>query len=379
MSIAISLHQTKYAALQSGALRKIIMASSAATPAVIATNNLTFGTLPPSSKSVAATTRAVIAAAELCDAPDDTVDAEAIAFKRTNPLCVASGSLRRDMVCTVRGSCRQSLLAGFIYEDSTFPRNMCVEEGPGVLNSLGMRYALNATSGAPLMVGVPAGPTVERDSTEYTVYLDVLETALRHLQEAGVTYVIACTYFSSAEGIVEALYQMNYSPLAVMVTVALSDSRWADSQWVDSRAATNMALAEPWWRWGYILEPVTWHPSKNGTVGRFTQMTSKDFTDAFLAMFGEGVSYVGASQFMSCVALAHAVETADSLDTDRVAAALSTMDLPEFAQHITFNSFGMMSSEMIVTQVGDCERAACHFPLLTALPSVHTSVRHAGG
>jgi hypothetical protein len=55
------------------------------------------------------------------------------------------------------------------------------------------------------------------------------------------------------------------------------------------------------------------------------------------------------------------------------------MDLPEFAQHITFNSFGMMSSEMIVTQVGDCERAACHFPLLTALPSVHTSARHAGG
>jgi hypothetical protein len=79
------------------------------------------------------------------------------------------------------------------------------------------------------------------------------------------------------------------------------------------------------------------------------------------------------------VALAHAVETADSLDTDRVAAALSTMDLPEFAQHITFNSFGMMSSEMIVTQVGECERAACHFPLLTALPSGHTSVRHAGG
>ena len=360
MSIAISLHQTKYAAQQSGALRKIMVASSAATSAVIATNNFTFGTLPPSSKSVAATTRAVIAAAELCDAPDDTVDAEAIAFKRTNPLCVASGALRRDMVCTVGGSCRQSLLAGFIYEDSTFPRNMCVEEGPGVLNSLGMRYALNATTGAPLMVGVPAGPRIAQvhgvasvlESTEYTVYLGVLETALRHLQEAGVTYVIACTYFSSAEGIVDALHQMNYSPLAVMVTVALSDSRWADSQWVDSRAAANSALAEPWWRWGYILEPVTWHPSKNGTVGRFTQMTSNDFTNAFSAMFGESVSYVGASAFMSCVALAHAVETANSLDTDRVAAALSTMDLPEFAQHITFNSFGMMSSEMIVTQVG---------------------------
>ena len=68
MFIAISLHQTKYAAQQSGALRKIIMASSAATPAVIATNNLTFGTLPPSSKSVAATTRAVIAAAILVSA-----------------------------------------------------------------------------------------------------------------------------------------------------------------------------------------------------------------------------------------------------------------------------------------------------------------------
>ena len=245
---------TKYAVKQAHAEGKIMMATSSATPAVVGDNNLTFGTLPETSKSVYATTRAVIAAAELCDAPDDSTDVEVTAYKADNLMCSLAN---REQLCAAGGgSCRQSLRAGFIYQDATFTETMCVQNGQRVLDSLDVAYATNATTGSALTLAIPAAPACKDGvdaCPEYNEVIEQVHEALDALWAAGVTYIVGCTYFGTAEMVINALYNMSYSPLALMVTAAISDPAYAPKVVAIDQQSFG------WWQGRYVLEPVSWY------------------------------------------------------------------------------------------------------------------------
>ena len=106
-----------------------------------------------------------------------------------------------------------------------------------------------------------------------------------------VTVVVGCTYVASAVSIVNALYALNYSPLALVVTAALADGPWL------------IDVQNGWWQGEYVMEPVAWHQSMVSR-GAFSQMTSGEFEERFERRYGEAVSYLGASQFAACCALA---------------------------------------------------------------------------
>ena len=103
--------------------------------------------------------------------------------------------------------------------------------------------------------------------------------------------VVGCTYVASAVSIVNALYALNYSPLALVVTAALADGPWL------------IDVQNGWWQGEYVMEPVAWHQSMVSR-GTFSEMTSGEFEERFERRYGEAVSYLGASQFAACCALA---------------------------------------------------------------------------
>ena len=326
---------TRYAAMQADADGKIMMANSAATPSVVALSNLTFGTLPPSHKNIRAATRAVVAAAELCDEAAGSA-AEIAAYHAANPHCASE---QRAARCPAGdGSCVQSLLAGFLFEDATFTSVMC-GASPGILDTFGVSYATDA-SGMPLMASVPS-----RGTASAAEYVQTLVTALETLRAAGVTYVVGCTYFGSAVALIDALHQMDYSPLAVSITAAQSSAEYA------------VAVHEQgWWQGEYVLEPVVWHSSDNTTRGAFTNLTGQEFASLFEARHGSSVGYIGASAFAGCVALGHAIESAGTLETQAVAAVLRATSLREFYHvgsggRMSFDDGGQADAEMIVTQM----------------------------
>ena len=287
----------------------------------------------------------MLAAAELCDQPDDAADEEATAYKELmlntyrNPTCT-------DAVRAVRchqggGSCVQSLKAGFLFEETAFTRDVCLN-GPDSLDALGITYATELVGNE----SVPLRRTINARAPcatcpGYLEYMDELKAAVVELQAAGVTYLISCTYHGSAKALMTALHDLEYAPLAVMSTGAISTPLWSIEH-----AGTN-----GWWL-EYVLEPVDWHRADNGTVGAFSNWTSTDFHSAYTRRYpGAHVGYTGASAFASVVALAHAIELAGTVQTARVLDALGRMDLTEFYGRLRFNpSVGMREAEQVVTQ-----------------------------
>lgn len=217
---------TKYATMQSDAERKIMIAPAAATSQVIAGSELTFGILPPPSKFVDAFAELVREAAQQCD---DSVEGKVTTGadnKRSKcndepwlrEYCLAGGTHK---------SCVSALRVGFLHEATAFPTATC-KEGPGRFENAGISVATDS-NGAPLVVSVDpwAGPSngVTNGSTgsgppmaEDAAYVNQLADALKVLQDGGVTVIMGCTYFDSAVGMVAALQQLDYNPLAVGFT-----------------------------------------------------------------------------------------------------------------------------------------------------------------
>ena len=110
------------------------------------------------------------------------------------------------------------------------------------------------------------------------------------------------------------LEAMDYAPLQVTMSSTLDTDAYISN------------VAAGWWQGQYALGYATWHRS-SAVRGAYSGMTSEEFASAYEARYdGMSVPYQGTAQFAAGCALAHAIETADSLDTEAVAAALRAQD-----------------------------------------------------
>mmetsp|Transcript_13550 Transcript_13550/g.43535 ORF Transcript_13550/g.43535 Transcript_13550/m.43535 type:complete len:694 (+) Transcript_13550:55-2136(+) len=309
---------TNYAARQSYADKTIMLATTAATPSVISQNNLTFGVLPPSPRYIKTAVEAIVDAADACDSRLDRC------WRGMPPRC--------------RGAtCRESLKAGFIAARTKFTSVMC-SLGAGVTQEAGVPVALNS-SGLPLITTVAPAFSVGISQE----YIDDIKEALQPLRDEGVTLLVGCTYLGTGKGLMLALQQLGWAPLAVVTTATLSEGRIH----AELRSTAPLALS---WAAEYTVEPMVWHPSLSGR-GTWSNLTSIEFTRQFQrANGGELVSYIGAAAFAASCSLADAIERAGSLETDEVAAALNSATLFEFFSNLTYNKDGQADEDMMVLQ-----------------------------
>ena len=196
---------TRYAAQQADLDGKIMIAPQAATPSVIASSSLTFGVLPAAIQYARAFGRAVKAAARLCDEK-----AGLSGLERWDP---CSDENRRARCTTGDGNCTQSLKAGFIYEQLTFPEAVC-QAGPTAFARLGIDV-LRDSGGNPLRAAMPHliadfensdhlnSVTLDgaQRNASYLQLVNDIETRLQPLRDAGVTVLVGCTYMSSARAL----------------------------------------------------------------------------------------------------------------------------------------------------------------------------------
>ena len=257
-----------------------------AAAASVYSNNLTFGTLPSTAVYMRASVASLLKGATTCDLVPECRDE-----------CV-----RRHLAGD--GTCAGSLRVGLIQEDDLFPKAMCAT-AKSELSALGVS-AMTDANGDPFLVTLTKPAEFGYADASY---LASTRDALDSLRVSGVTAIISCTYYTSARAIVQSLHDMDYSPLATVVTVALSDTRW------------EVAVGNGWWEGEYALEPVAWHASLP-SVGDFSQMTSAQFAQRYYDRYGTHVSFIGASQFAALCVLADAIERAQSLETSAVTAAL---------------------------------------------------------
>ena len=94
-----------------------------------------------------------------------------------------------------------------------------------------------------------------------------------------------------------------------------------------------------------VIGPSQWEPlaeideASAERVGLdFYGPTSQEFTDAYVEAYGEEPSYHAAGGYVAGLLLQKAIEDADSLDTEDVAAALDALDILTFFGHIQFDT-----------------------------------------
>lgn len=151
---------TQWATQQSALDGKLLLATTAATPSVYQHNNLTFGTLPPTTEYMRASIGAVAAAATECDASSSCIDQCRRSFERTGA-----------------SSCVGAIRVGMIQEDALFTGSVCSSAESQAI-ALGLDVARDA-SGVALIVTVPS-------SSNATEYDRSVEAALQVLYDANV-------------------------------------------------------------------------------------------------------------------------------------------------------------------------------------------------
>jgi branched-chain amino acid transport system substrate-binding protein len=94
-----------------------------------------------------------------------------------------------------------------------------------------------------------------------------------------------------------------------------------------------------------IIGPSQWEPlaqidaESAASVGMdFFGPSSQEFTEAYQEAYDEEPSYHAAGGYVAGLLLQKAIEDADSLDTDAVAAALDNLDILTFYGHIQFDT-----------------------------------------
>lgn len=253
---------------------KLLMASIAAGVNVFRDRDLTFGTLPPAPNYIQNAVRTIAAAATGVP-PVPPVDSIRVGLLYTPPL---------DEMCEPIGSL-----------------------------SLGLGMSVSAfdpdTTGTQVWLAnsLPKLPSAAE-----------VDAVLNRLREDGVNVIIGCTYVTSGLAVIEGLERLDYSPLASAFTST-----------VDISVYQARVQQEGWWQGEYQLGVSPWHQSLR-VRGEFSGWTSTEYVDRYWSRFGEVPSYHGPASFAAACALAAAIEAADSLDTNDVAASLRTLRLQEF-------------------------------------------------
>jgi hypothetical protein len=154
--------------------------------------------------------------------------------------------------------------------------------------------------------------------------------------------IVGCTYYDTAVMLVDALEVMQWTPLAVVVSEAVGNNN-----------AWTLAVRDGWWQGELLMGNVVWHRSL-AVRGAISNMTSSEFATRYRdANQGEEVTYHGAANFAVGVAYAAAIEQAQSLEPYAVAAALESINVPEFYASLNFNQNHQINLEMLVAQIAE--------------------------
>jgi len=283
---------TYYSTQQSAADGRVMMSSAASTTAVFLQNNLTFG-----------------------------IDSPAHSFTSSSIAALAAAA-------RAGGTQASSLVVGLIQADAVFTRATCEGvEDQASREGMTMARREPTPASAPLVTTIPKVPTIEEAMN-----------ALSRLQEKGVDVIVGCTYLETGFAIIEALERLDYSPKAVVLTATVAMPPYADK------------VATGWWQGEYFLGPSSWHRTLPGR-GVISNWTSQEFADRFRQRYhGAEVAYQGAAQFAAACALVAAIEAADALDTEAVAAALRELKITEFYGNISFDTNGQNPKTNVVLQ-----------------------------
>jgi len=274
----------KLASQQSHAAGKLMMTFGAAATEVFTQNNLTFGLVTPARKFLY---DGVLAIADAARREDEL---------GTPSRCSATSGKR----------CVDNLVFGLIEANNSFGRGMC--------NETELAAAMTAAN----LTDVPEPSKLIKASVSTAPDDAEIDSVLRDFDTRGVNVILGCTYMVTVEAVVASLERVNYSPLAM---VAYEGGKSAD------------LVRKGWWQGDHLLftVPVFGRAWKNGsTPGDFTGLTARDF----LKHWGPGENaphqslYTG--NFIALAVLMDAVERAQSVDSNAVAAALEQTQLREF-------------------------------------------------
>jgi ABC-type branched-subunit amino acid transport system substrate-binding protein len=152
---------------------------------------------------------------------------------------------------------------------------------------------------------------------------------INKIQEAAPEAIMGGGHFQDGSTFVKQLYEKDLPVKAVAILVAPPEPSFAE--------LGDAALG--------IIGPSQWEPlaafSADAAAAAgmdFFGPSSKDFTDAYVAAYGEDPSYHAAGGYVAGLLLQKAIEDAGSLDTQAVKAALDNLDLLTFFGHIKFNT-----------------------------------------
>lgn len=291
---------SRQVAKQAFADDKLFFAGCASSPTVYAQNNQSFGTLPPVGKFLPNPLSAIKHAADAIDAAS------------TPSRCGRGNN---------SDGCTASIKVGFIQAAATFTRGMCNTAEDSTL-SLGMQVSSVG------VLEVAKAPTI-----------DSVKEALSQLIADGVNVIAGCTYEPTGRAIVTALEELDFSPLALILTTTVTQPSYADD-----------VLKNSWWQGEYVIGPTPWHRN-SPIVGEFSGKTSSWFFEEYKARFENSqVAYQGVSNFGLACALGAAIESAGTLEKRAVQRELYDLDLQEFYGRVDFTETGQVSFDMIVVQ-----------------------------
>ena len=168
----------------------------------------------------------------------------------------------------------------------------------------------------------------------------VVQGELEALKELGVNVILGCVFDKIGLQMIKGMEVLDWAPYATAMTTTVTTSTYA-----------NMIQDENYWQGEYIVGVTPWYQSRNGT-GAISGWNSSQFYALYAERYNTGVTEEGAAMFAAAIALVHAIEMADSVDTALVTAQLQAMDLEEFFGTIKFNTDGQGTAKNLVVQYG---------------------------
>lgn len=101
-----------------------------------------------------------------------------------------------------------------------------------------------------------------------------------------------------------------------------------------------------------VLGPVSWSPQQNTSSDDIFK-SAKNFNELYRAQYGDDADYHAAQGAAGVVALVQGIQSANSLDTDKVRDALTKINIKTFWGVVKFDAHGVTSDhEDVVEQIG---------------------------
>lgn len=206
---------------------------------------------------------------------------------------------------------------GYMFEDQGFQKALCMAL-PDFAAAAGME-----------VVKVISGPTSWRNSSS-------ADAAVREMQAAAPDVVFVCAYEEACEIILKSMRSHNFAPKMAVFPAGLFSY------------VSSVGQVADWVRFVAGLE--LWSPDAPLSSPWAGGITAATFAETYFDHYGHSPTWFGSSQWAGLESLVQAMEAANSLDLDKVAAALSATDIQTLYGQVKFNGNRQNINECKVCQ-----------------------------